>query len=115
MLVIVSAIQGLTRNSEAQPMKCPGCGEWVPSTLDTCPKCNFDLTILQVVVELHTSVRRTRTDFDNIASRIRDLEDQVSSLEPLLVSKLAPPSAAPAAPDEYTPRDADAPPHPVQQ
>ena len=87
-------------------MKCPGCGEWVPSTQDTCPKCNFDLAILHAVDELRTVVRRSRTDSDNIASRIRELEDRVSSLHPLVISKLAPPAPEAAETDEYTARDA---------
>lgn len=96
-------------------MKCPGCGEWVPTTEDTCPKCNFDLAILQAVDALRKAVHSTRIHSDDIVSRIRELEDRVSSLEPLLISHLAPPAAEPAATDEYTARDANAPPHPVEQ
>ena len=102
------------RRSEARLMKCPGCGEWVPSTQATCPKCNFDLAILHTVDELRTALRLTRTDSDNIANRIRQLEDKVSSLEPLVISKFAPPAPDPTEIDEQL-TEIEAPPLPVEQ
>ena len=95
-------------------MNCPGCGERVPSWQRTCPKCEFDLAILHAVDELRTAVHRTRIDFDNIASQIRFLETQVSSLEPLVLSKLAPPEPKPAATDEPAVRNVESPSPPVE-
>ncbi len=87
---------------EDHVMKCPGCGEWVMSAQANCPACGLDLSILQAVDDLRSALRRTRGDSDRLAERVRELEQQVMSLEPLVVSKLVPPSVEPKA-DESTP------------
>ncbi len=83
-------------------MKCPRCYEWVPASQESCPKCRLDMTVLRSLGELRNAVRWAQSDSDAVANRLRELERQVTSLEPHIVTKLTPP-AAPSPPVEPPP------------
>ncbi len=85
-------------------MKCPRCDEWVPASQESCPKCGLDMTVLRLLGELRNSVRWAQSDSDAVANRLRELERQVTSLEPQIVAKLTPPPA-PSPPVKPPPED----------
>lgn len=86
-------------------MKCPRCDDWVPPPQESCPKCGLNLTVLRSLVELRNVVRRAQSDSDAAASRLRELERQVTSLEPQIVAQLTSPPAP--LPPEQPPPEAD--------
>ncbi len=69
-------------------MNCPGCGTWIPSSDPTCSQCRLDLTALRTIGELRGAVSEARVDAHHLARRIRDIEDQVEALPPLVASQL---------------------------
>jgi uncharacterized membrane protein len=85
-----------------------------------CPKCNCDLSVLQALEVLKVSVRQAQSDSQGVASRLYELEQQVASLEPQIVTQLtsqpgaaSEPTAPPqpgAAPQPVAPSETVAPP-----
>ena len=77
-----------------RPVKCPRCDEWVALLQGACPQCGLDLTVLRSLDELKDALRRAQCDSDSVASRLRELERHVASLEPQVVTQLTSPSAS---------------------
>jgi len=69
-------------------VKCPRCGEWAALPEESCSKCGLDLTVLRSLDELRTAVRQARNDSDTVVHRLRELERQLTSLEPQIVTQL---------------------------
>jgi len=70
-------------------VKCPGCGEWVLGTPDSCPHCGCDLLPSQSIAELRRILRRTLGECDAVSGGLRELGERVSSLESLTASRAA--------------------------
>lgn len=82
-------------------MKCPGCGQWVPERLESCPECKLDVSVLRSSEDLQTAVRRTRQEWDQSTARLAELEVRASALDSLIMAKLRgqppiPPTPSPA-------------------
>ena len=65
-------------------MRCPGCGQWVPEALESCPECQCDVSVLRSVEGLRAALRRTRKDWDAFAKGLAEVEDRASALDPLV-------------------------------
>ena len=81
-------------------VKCPRCDEWRLPLQERCPKCGLDLTVLRSLDELRSAVRQAQSDSEVVASRLRELQRQVMSLEPQIVTQL---TSSPAAPPTEQP------------
>lgn len=73
-------------------MKCPQCEQILVSAPDRCPKCQADLTVVRTILELKTAARDARAATESVAGRIRELENRIAALEPMIASRLAPAS-----------------------
>ena len=72
---------------------------------ESCPKCGLDLTVLRSLDELGNAVRQAQSDSEVVANRLRELQRQVLSLEPQIVTQLTSPPAPP--PSEQSPPQAE--------
>jgi len=86
-------------------VKCPRCDEWRLPLQERCPKCGLDLTVLRSLDELGNAVRQAQSDSEVVANRLRELQRQVLSLEPQIVTQLTSPPAPP--PSEQSPPQAE--------
>ena len=86
-------------------MKCPRCDEWVALVQGSCPKCGLDLTVLRSLEEMRNALQRAQKDSDAVASRLRELDLHVTSLEPQIVTQLT--SSPTAPPSEQPSREAE--------
>ncbi|MCH8053840.1 MAG: DUF2339 domain-containing protein [Planctomycetes bacterium] len=62
---------------------------------ERCPTCGLDLTVLRSLDDLRSAVRQAQSDSEVVANRLRELQRQVLSLEPMIVTQLTSPPAAP--------------------
>jgi len=87
-------------------MKCPDCDNWVPLSEQVCSRCGCDLTVLMSLAQLRESLMRTRTQSDAVVRRLREMEEAVAALEPIVADRLeSAPKRAPAgeSPEVPTP------------
>ncbi len=71
-------------------MKCPRCDQIVLTIHDVCPNCGTDLVLSRELLELRSSVRSARLNSENVTSQIRQLEERIAAIEPLIASSLMP-------------------------
>ena len=76
-------------------VKCPRCDEWRLPLQERCPECGLDLTVLRSLDDLRNAVQQAQSDSEVVANRLRELQRQVISLEPQIVTQLTSPPAAP--------------------
>jgi uncharacterized membrane protein len=74
-------------------VKCPRCDEWRLPLQEHCPGCGLDLTVLRSLDELSNAVRQAQSDSNVVASRLRELVQQVASLEPRIINQISSPPA----------------------
>lgn len=70
-------------------VKCPRCDEWRLPLQERCPKCGLDLTVLRSLDDLRSAVRQAQSGSEVVASRLRELQRQVMSLEMVSVVSIA--------------------------
>lgn len=81
-------------------VKCPRCDEWRLPLQERCPECGLDLTVLRSLDDLRNAVQQAQSDSEVVANRLRELQRQVISLEPQIVTQL---TSSPAAPPPKQP------------
>ncbi len=70
-------------------MKCPSCDLWVDATHTSCPSCGTDVSALRSLQEFQGEVRRTRSDSEWMAERLKELDEKLSSIVPLIKDRIA--------------------------